>query len=199
MLIFFFCLSCRLCNVETHIVIEMLLLRLTPFARSPFTSDLLRRQRRPELADLLLDRTGRHLGQEGRLGHPCRQPQELLGSRVQDDSGGDGRRERRVQRRTSKQLANFKAVSHRLALRLVFADTRHVEILCLVCRCLTMRSRTSREEQPAGSTPWRITSMLLGKHKDVAIFLFKVTSNFYRLYVKKKIQFNYIKLQLFFS
>lgn len=67
---------------------------------SPSSTDLLGRQRRSELADLLLDRTGCHSGQEGRLGHPRRQPEEFPGSRVQDDSGGDGRRERGVQRRT---------------------------------------------------------------------------------------------------
>lgn len=73
--------------------------RLTSVSPASF-ADLLGRQRRSELADLLLDRTGRHVGQEGRLGHPRRQPEEFPGSRVQDDSGGDGRRERGVQRRT---------------------------------------------------------------------------------------------------
>lgn len=78
--------------------------RLSSVSPSSSSSDLPGRQRRSELADLLLDRTGRHLGQEGRLGHPRRQPQELPGSRVQDHSGGDGRRERGVQRRTFQRL-----------------------------------------------------------------------------------------------
>lgn len=68
--------------------------------------DLPGRQRRVELADLLLDWPGGHSGQEGRLRHPCRQPQKFTWSRVQDDSGRDGRRERGVQCCTYKHTGH---------------------------------------------------------------------------------------------
>lgn len=66
----------------------------------PADADLPGRQRSVELAHLLLDRSGGNAGQEGRLGHPRCQPEELPGSRVQDHPRGDGRRERGVQRCT---------------------------------------------------------------------------------------------------
>lgn len=67
------------------------------FAR-PANADLPGRQRGLKLADLLLDRSGGDAGQESRRRHPRRQPEELLRSRVQDHSRGDGRRERGVHR-----------------------------------------------------------------------------------------------------